>query len=208
MTSRWLAWASASAICKRVADRLDHRQRAFALDQIAQVFAFDELEDDVVQTPVETDVIHAGDVVVVEPGRALGFVAEPPQGFFFVGLKAREHFHRDFAVQGRIQGPKNGPHAAAADELLQHELPEAFSLEHPADFQRRQQTRIGQIADRAARGNDRDLIVEQHGLNPRSRPIVDTRIGSTTRCRPGSAGWPDRAGAVLPSVSGDFGTLN
>ena len=47
------------------------------LDQIADVDALDELEDDIVDPAVFADIVNAGDVLVIQPRCGLGLIAEP-----------------------------------------------------------------------------------------------------------------------------------
>ena len=61
------------------ADRPRDVERPLLTDEVAQVSSLDELEDDVVPAFVAAHRVHAADVLVVEPGRRLGLVAEPAQ---------------------------------------------------------------------------------------------------------------------------------
>ncbi len=71
-----------------VAEGFFQRQRSARLDEVANVDAVDVLEDDVVDAAIFADVVHAGDVVVVEPGGRLGLVAKAAQRLFVGRLVA------------------------------------------------------------------------------------------------------------------------
>ena len=106
-------------------------------DQVADVHAFDELEDDVVHAAVFADVVHAGDVVVVEPGGRLGPRCESGAASSSSADWSRES---TLTATSRLSvvssAAKHGAHAAAADELLQQKLAQPLAFQQAARLKR------------------------------------------------------------------------
>ena len=103
------------------------------LDQIAKVDAFDELENDEVQALILAHVVHAGDVVVVQPGGALGLVLKSPQGLRIRAVP-RQHLDRDRPPQPQVRAAEHRTHSAAADELLQPKMAQADAFQRVAQI--------------------------------------------------------------------------
>ena len=179
--SRWMTVALAG-MCqglgdlKREADRVFERERTVVLHQIANVHPFDEFEDDVVHAPIFADVVDPRDVFVIEPGGRLGFVAKAAERFFVGRLVARQHLDGDFPIEGRVEGAKDHAHAAAADELLEQELPELLAFQQAAGIERRPERPSDKPRSRLAGGND----VCSFGPNRRTT--------ASNRCRSSHAG--------------------
>ena len=98
-----------------------------SLDDLPQVHPFDILEDDVVQSLVFANVIDSGDVFVIEPSRGLSLVLKTTARFFVSSLGVGEDLERHDAIEHRVAGLENRPHAAAADKLEQLEMIERLA---------------------------------------------------------------------------------
>jgi len=114
---------------QRVTHRFGKRQRTAAGNEVADVDAFDVLENDVVHAAVFAHVIDARDVLVIEPGGRLGFVLEAAARLFVAGLLVGEHLHGHDPVEHRVHGAKHRTHAAAADERFQLEMPQTLPFQ-------------------------------------------------------------------------------
>src|SRR5437867_1032909 len=100
-----------------------------SLDQVANVHPVNELEDDVMDSPILADVVHAGDVVVIEARGGLGFVAKAAQRFVVGRLVARQNLDGHLAIERGVQRAKYNAHPPATNELLQQELAELFAFD-------------------------------------------------------------------------------
>ena len=121
---------------QHVAQRVGERERAVRVHQVAEVRAFDVLEDEVAVAALFADVVDAGDVRMIEPGGAAGFHLEAAMRIGVARPRRRQHLHRDDAMEPRIDAAKHGPHPAAADELFEPNVAELL-----ADQRSRQLTR-------------------------------------------------------------------
>ena len=120
-TPRSAAWTRALAICRvKLIASLD-RQRAVALDPLADRRPFDIFKGDEVIPAVEADRVDPGDVLVVEPGRGAAFLVVALDDLGVDRLIGREDLERDLAVELDVDGPEDRPHPAGADRLLQAE---------------------------------------------------------------------------------------
>ena len=90
-----------------VADRFVNRQRPLVRDKVADVYPFNEFKDDEVPTVFFADGIDASDIGVIQPRRALGFVAEASQ-CVFVRLVPGNDFDRDDTIERRIDSAEDG----------------------------------------------------------------------------------------------------
>ena len=134
-TLRSLAWASASAICK-VKLTASPTDRAPCCSTRSRMFyAADELEDDEVQPLVLADVIHAGDILMVEPGGRLGLDVEAAAGLVVGPLSPRQYLQGHFAVEHGVAGTEHGPHASAADIFQELEMPQPVAGQQLAELE-------------------------------------------------------------------------
>ncbi len=99
---------------QRVVDGLARRQ-ARALQDVPQRFAFEQLLDDVRLAVVLADVEDGRDVGVVEGAGGLRLQLETAQAVGVGGEGGGEDLDRDVAVQARVPGAVDLPHAAGAD---------------------------------------------------------------------------------------------
>ena len=79
------------------------------------------------------DRVDAANILVVETGRRLGLVAKSLQHLLVVGLATGKDLDGDRAVERRVERTKDGPHAAATDELVKPVGTEHRARESPAD---------------------------------------------------------------------------
>ena len=121
---------------QRVVERVAERQRTVRVHQVADVRAVDVLEHDVADAAVFADVVHAGDVRMIEPRGRAGLRLKPPLRLRVAGLPERQHLHRHGAVQVGVPRAKHGPHPAAADKLLQQHVIELLAFERLAQLAR------------------------------------------------------------------------
>ena len=110
------------------------------------------------QPAVFADVVHPGDVVVIEPGGRLGLVLKPLQGVGVGGLFGRKDLQRDGSAQLGVDGAEHAAHPAAADVFDQLEMPQPVAGHHPAF-----EDAVGRVggrrrSDRRATGDDRRRI--------------------------------------------------
>jgi hypothetical protein len=113
-----------------------------------------------VPAAVFADVVHAADVLMVEPRGRLGLVLEAAERLFVVGLVVRKDFYGDDAIEHRIERAKHRAHAAAADKLQQLEMAERLTQEHAAHLQRLQVARDRRETGGGLFGDDCRLIVD------------------------------------------------
>jgi len=147
-------------------DGLFQRERPVVLHQVPHIDPFNVLEDDVVPPLVFANIVDTRNVGMVEPGRTLRFVAEPPQRIL-IRLVAGDHLHGHRAPEHRVGRPKHGTHPAATDKLLQLEMSQHFAGQRRAHL-----VGIGGPHKRRCRGrrplgNDRLLTV--HRIGPSAR---------------------------------------
>ena len=107
---------------KRVAYSFVQGQRAFLLDQFAYIFPLDKFEDYEMNSAVFADIIHSGDVFVIESSSRLGFVLKTLNGFRIGGLFGRKNFNRHGSGQSRVDGSKYSAHTPAAYIFDQFEM--------------------------------------------------------------------------------------
>ena len=95
-----------------------------APDAIGQRLAFEELEDEVVEIAVASDVVDRADVRIVERGDGARFLFEAPARFRVRRERAGQHLHRHGPIEPRITGAIDLAHAACAerrDDLVRTE---------------------------------------------------------------------------------------
>ncbi len=92
------------------------RERAEALDHVLERLAADELHHHQPLAVVLEQLVDGGDAGMVEARDGDGFGAEPARHFGIVQLGV-EDLDRDFAVEGLVEGPEYGAHAAPADAI-------------------------------------------------------------------------------------------
>ncbi len=79
---------------QRVAERVAECERSLSFDEIADVHAADELEDDEVQPLVFADVIHARYVLMIQSGCRLRFYMETAARLVISPLGRGEYLER------------------------------------------------------------------------------------------------------------------
>ena len=84
--------------------RLAGVHRRGALQRHAQRLAIDVLGGDEVTAVGLADFVNGQDVGVIEGGRRLGFLFEPPQPVFMPRVFGRQQLERDLAAERRIFG--------------------------------------------------------------------------------------------------------
>ena len=90
-------------------------RRPSASEQLPERRAFDELHDDEELAVEFPDVMDGDDAGVVQCGRRLGFVLEPPDGARVGQRFSTEHFDRDVAAQLQIPCAIDLAHATRAE---------------------------------------------------------------------------------------------
>ena len=160
---------------QHVAERVGERERPVGVHQIAEVRAFDVLEDEIAMAALFADVVDAGDVRMIEPGGAAGLHLEAAVRVGVARVRRGEHFHRDDAIEPRVDAAKDGPHPAAADELFEPDVAELLARHRLRQLARLLPTpeRVG-LEER--RRGDHGLIVRQRGAID-----VDCRRGFVRR---------------------------
>ena len=104
-----------------VADLLHQRQGvvegfdAPGADQVLQVPALEQLHGHVRLAFVLAEVVDRDDVRMVQPGRGLGLPHEPAAQLLVATDGRRHGLDGDFAMKGRVEGPKDLAHGALAD---------------------------------------------------------------------------------------------
>ena len=73
---------------------------------------------------------------MIEPCGRAGFGLKAPLRFDVAHLIRRQHLHRHGAMQIGVPRAKHGPHAAAADKLLEQHMIELLAFERPAQLAR------------------------------------------------------------------------
>ena len=114
---------------RREPDGTGQVERPLLGDEIAEVRAIDELEDDVMPAGIGAHRIHPADVLMVEPGSELGLVLETAEHVDIGRLLAGEHLDGHDPVERRVQRPEHRPHPPTTDEALEHIGPEGMPLE-------------------------------------------------------------------------------
>ena len=114
----------------RVIDRALQVERTTALDFIAKICAFDELEDNEVEALVFADVIDPRDVGMIEAGGALRLVAKAANNIFRVHAAPHDLDRHEFLILlvGAL-GQVNGAHPAAPDFPDQTVSPDSLSCD-------------------------------------------------------------------------------
>ena len=102
------------------------RQRLRALDERPQRLSIDQLLDDEQLTGRRfTDFVDRDDVGVVEGGSGARLAKESLDEPRLLGPRIAHQFHGDRAVQPRVEGAEDIPHAAAADAPIDAVVPES-----------------------------------------------------------------------------------
>ena len=117
--SRWMtrcscADSSASAICAAICSASSSRNRS-ARDALCEIVALDQFHHKGGHAPALFEAVDGGDVWVVQRGEGLGFTLEACEPISVVCERLGQDLDRDVAIQLRIAGAKNLPHAAFAD---------------------------------------------------------------------------------------------
>ena len=112
--------------CDLATDLQRRRQRLRTLDERAQRLSIDKLLDDEQLTRRRfTDFVDRDDVGVVEGGGGARLAQESLDERRLLGPRVAHQFHGDRAVQPRVEGAEDLPHAAAADAPIDAVVPES-----------------------------------------------------------------------------------
>ncbi len=90
------------------------REGAF-FEPLRERSAFDEFHHEEVDIPLRIEVVHGGDVRMVQPRQGKSFPTEPPAGGRVGGPIGRQHLESDIAAQTFVVGAIYLTHAARAD---------------------------------------------------------------------------------------------
>ncbi len=158
------------SIGDRLADLLEDGQEAAALRGVSAApehggerFALDQLHGQ--ERPAigqAAQVINRRDGGVLELRGDAGLVEEPPRRAGVGAVTLLQQLDCDFALQDRVGGPEDGPHAATGDLVVQPvTLPNGHASRDPWQ-------RVGRIVGEVIRRQSRRLL--RHG-GSRSSPI-------------------------------------
>ena len=103
----------------RELERALHRQGADTADELLQILAGDELEDDERQAVMVSTVDHGDDVLVREAGDELRLAPEPVDDVLLGQQPLVEDLQRDVALEHAVVRAVHARHAAGPDELTQ-----------------------------------------------------------------------------------------
>src|SRR6185295_6959432 len=96
-----------------------HRQRAAAFDELLQVVALDELEDDELLPVLLAAIDHRDDVRMRELRDRARLAPEALDVLLVLAVLFMEDLQRDVALEQRVEGAMDGRHSAGADDVLQ-----------------------------------------------------------------------------------------
>ena len=100
-------------------ERVAQVQPAFANDELLQVLAVDELEDDVLPAVLLATIDHRHDVRMLELRDGTRLVLEPLDEVLVLVVLLVENLQGDVALEQRVMGLVDGRHPALSDDLLQ-----------------------------------------------------------------------------------------
>src|SRR6516164_6762720 len=107
---------------QQVVNGFGYRQAAAAVKDCPQVFAFNKLESNKMQTLVIATEKNPGDVFMIELGSRTRFLVETANIFRIGGHFRRKNFERDNSVQLCVSSPDHSRHAPDSDRFNQLEM--------------------------------------------------------------------------------------
>lgn len=116
---------------ERIMHCLRHRERSPPFDHRPEIRSMDIFVHNERNAPLLTDIIHPGNVLMIELGSGFGFIVESLTGFRFGRMFCGEHFEGDDPIQPGVPRPIDPSHAAAPDQLEDFEMFEPIARQKP-----------------------------------------------------------------------------